>query len=374
MIDTRSRGNTSGNRSTCIVGIGGAGSAAASAIAKDLRLPIDAVLIDRDSNDLRGHSTGTKIAVGYPMYSNRRNNGLTDGELVDETDILRVRSAISGYTRTYVLMGLGGKAGQELAPSVISTAASVGSKVIVICTVPFSFEGPMRRKVAEDTLRKLADAGCPVAVVDADAALSATASVGNVAGELAQAQARAVMTLLTVDNNSNAGALNGAGVTLDMIAQSRNAFISHGAANSVEEIRRATRDAVRSPLTSGLALCQATMVGVTISAPSDLPVKTLNAVMAAIERELSPDAQVATTFVPLPEHSTKVRVSIIAGDTRVEETPDGGVDDDLDGLDFDDLEPNAAVEAAERALAARHEGMSTASSNGHRRGAVSALL
>ena len=374
MISTRTRANSTGNRSTCIVGIGGAGSASASAIAKDLHLPIDAVLIDRDANDLRRLSAGTKITVGYPMYSNRRKNGLTDGELVDETDILRVRSTISGYTRTYVLMGLGGRASYDLATSVINTAIGVGSKVIVICTMPFSFEGPMRRKMAEETLCRLTDAGCPVAVVDADAALSATARVGNVGDELAQAQARALMTLLTIDNNSNAGALNGAGVTLDLIAQSRNLIISHGAANSVDEFRRATRDALRNPLTSGLALRDASKVGVTISAPSDLPVKTLNAVMAFIERELSPDAQVATTFVPLPENSAKVRVSIVAGDESPAETPDEDSHATLDELGFDDMEPNAAVEAAERVLAARHAGASRASSNGHNTGAVSALL
>ena len=373
MIDTRSRANSSGNRSACIVGIGGAGSASASAIAKDLHLPMDAVLIDRDANDLRRHSSGTKVTVGYPIYSIRNRNGLTDGEPVDETDILRVRSTISGYTRTYVLMGLGGRASYDLAPSVINTAIGIGSKVIVICTMPFSFEGPMRRKVAEETLCKLADTGCPVAVVDADKALSATASVGNVADELAQAQARALMTLLTVDNNSNAGALNGAGVTLDLISQSRNAFISHGAANSVEEFRRATRDAVRNPLTSGLALSDASTVGVTISAPADLPVKTLNAVMAFIERELSPDAQVATTFVPLPKSSTKVRVSIIAGDTGLADTSDVESHDALDDLGFDELEPNAAVEAAERVLAARLEGAATGSTNGHLVGSAALL-
>ena len=374
MIDTRSRSSSTTRRNTCIVGIGGAGAASASAIAKDLRLPIDAVLVDRDADDLRGLSTGTKVAVGYPIYSNRRRNGLTDSELVDETDILRVRSAISGYARTFVLMGLGGKASHDLAPSVINAAASTGSKVIVICTMPFSFEGPMRRRTAEQALNRLADADCPVAVVDADAALSATASVGNVADELAKAQARALMTLLTIDNNANAGALNGSGVTLDLIEDSRNAFISHGAANSLDEIRKATREAVRSPLTSGLALSQATMVGVTIAAPSDLPVKTLNAIMAFIERDLSPDAQVSMTFVPLPENSGKVRVSIIAGDTHFVEAAEVEEDDALDDLDFDELEPDVAVEAAERALAEHHAGSTTASTNGHNAGAVTALL
>lgn len=374
MIDNRSKRNSTTGRNACIVGIGGAGTASASAIARDLRLPIDALLIDRDANDLRGLSTGTKVAVGYPMYANRRRNGHTDGEPVDETDILRVRSVINGYERAYVLMGLGGKASHDLAPSVIKTAADTGSKVIVVCTMPFSFEGPMRRKNAEETLRRLAETDCPIAVVDADSALSATASVGNVADELAKAQARALMTLLTIDNNANAGALNGAGVTLDLIADSRHVFISHGAANSLDEIRKATRDAVRRPLTSGLALSQASMVGVTISAPSDLPVKTLNAIMAFIERDLSPEAQVAMTFVPLPEHSEKVRVSIIAGDVRLAAASDQGAIDSIDDLDFDELEPDAAVEAAERALAAGEAGVATASSNGHHAGAVSALL
>ena len=357
MIEQRASTRSVMGPSICFVGVGGAGTRAASTVAKDLPLSIEAVLVDRHPDDLRGISFGTKVPVGYPLFAGRSRNGLTNGEPVDETDLLRVRSALNGFEQVYVMLGLGGKAGLELSTSVVETAVDVGAAVIVVCTMPFAFEGPLRRATAEETLRKLDDLGCPVALVDGDGALSPTVSIGDVAEELAKAQARTLMTLLTIGSNASSGALNGAGVGLELIAGSRRALVSHGTADSVEGARKAARDVVRNPLTSGLAISDASTLGVMISAPSDLPVKTLNGVMATIEREVPASAQLTTSFVPLPANSEKVRISLIAGDGAHEaDSVDARLGDDADvtGLDSDALEPYAAVEAAERALAMRH--------------------
>ena len=369
MITTTANPNATASSRTCILGVGGAGTKSASMIAKDLPLPIEAVLVDRDPNDLRSIAYGTKVPVGYPLFPHRRENGLAGNEPVDETDLLRVKSAINGCRKVYVLMGLGGQATFELAPSVINVAKSIGAQVVVICTTPFAFEGPLRKSMAEKTLERIDSTASPVALIDADATLSNTASVGNVADELSKALARTLMTLLTIDANAESGALNGASAALDIVAESRRAYVGHGAADSVDELRRAARDAVKNPLASGLALRDASMVSVTMSAPSDTPVKSLNAVMGIIQRELDAGAQVATSFVPLPANSTKVRVSILAGDIRRVDADDS----DLlspDGEDLNLMEPDAAVDAAERALAARHA--ASTSRNGEARNYSSA--
>lgn len=353
MIETPSNRIRADDSKVCLLGIGGAGAKSASEIARDLPLPLEAIMVDRHPHELRRNSYGAKVPVGYPLYSQRHENGLAPDDLVDETDLLRVRSAVNGFRRVYVLMGLGGQATLELAPSVIKVAKEVATHVTVICTMPFTFEGPMRRKVAEDALKRIGAFECPVAVADADVTLSATVGVGNVAEELTRILARAFMTLLTVDNNVGVGALNAGATSVQTIDRARKLFVGHGVAEAVEELRRAARDAVKNPITSGLKLSDADNVNVTIAVPSDMPVKSLNSVMGVIERELDDDAQIATSFVPLAPNSKKVRVSIVAGDSR-----DRGAENNkatemgASEVEFHPLDPDAAVEAAEQALTA----------------------
>lgn len=357
MIETHKTKIKPDDSKVCLLGIGGAGAKSASEIARDLPLPLEAVMVDRHPHELRRNSYGAKVPVGYPLYSQRHENGLAPVDPVDETDLLRVRSAVNGFRRVYILMGLGGQATLELAPSVIKVAKEVASHVTVICTMPFAFEGPMRRKVAEKALERIGASECPVAVADADVILSATVGVGNVAEELTRILARAFMTLLTVDNNAAVGTLNVGATSVPTIAKARRLFVGHGVAEAVEELRRAVRDAVKNPLTSGLKLKDADSVNVTMAVPADMPVKSLNSVMGLIERELEDNIQVATSFVPLAPDSKKVRVSIVAGDTRVRrveinEATGAGTSE----IGFYPLDPDAAVEVAEQVLTANERG------------------
>lgn len=379
--------STNVDQKICFIGVGGAGAKSASMVADDLSDQVDAVLIDRDDTDLRALRYGTKLTVGQPMFTARIQNGIRSDEPVDESDMVRVRAALNDYRRVYVLMGLGGDATNDLAPSVIETAIATGAPVIAVCSLPFTFEGPMRRRVAEDTLRRVQDAGCPVALVDADDALSETASVGNVAEELTKAHAKVIMSLMTADRSWKASALSdsGDGSGLDIVATSNRVFVSHGAGESTEELRKAVREAVRRPLTTSLALSEAARVVMTISAPPDLPIKTLNGVMTAIERDMAPDAQVSTGFIALPANAKKVKVSIVAGDqpelaAAADDTSDATASDELEPSDVDadddddELGKVDAVDAAEQALAAAaatsaaasaSKGAVAASSNGH---------
>ena len=356
MIETRHNNRTDDAR-VCMLGVGGAGAKSASEIAKDMPLPADAVLVDRQPDELRRNSYGTKIPVGYPLFAQPRENGHSTKELVDETDLLRVRAAVNGYKRVYILMGLGGQATLELAPSVIKVAKDVAPNLVVICTMPFAFEGPMRRKIAENALDRIDAEGCPVAVADADSALSGAVGVGNVAEELTRMLARTFMTLLTAENNAGTGALNGAATILETVGKASRVFVGHGVADSVEELRRAARDAVKNPITTGLALREADTVNLTMAVPADMPVKSLNAVMGSIERELPDDVHLATSFVPLAQSSKKVRVSIIAGNSRDDEVAPEGDQSGEAKVEFHPLDPDAAVLAAERVL--------TASDNAH---------
>ena len=363
MIEKNTIQNRTDDSRVCLVGIGGAGAKSASEIAKDMPMPMDAVLVDRHPDELRRNHYGTKIPIGYPLYAATHGNRNSPQDLVDETDLLRVRAALNGFKRVYVVMGLGGQATLELAPSVIKVARDVVSNVVVISTMPFAFEGPMRRKVAETALDRIDAEGCAVAVADADSALSGSVGVGNVAEELTKTLARTLMTLLTAETNAGVGALNGATTTLETIRKSSRIFVGHGVADSVEQLRRAARDAVKNPLTTGLTLSEADVVNLTIAVPADMPVKSLNAVMGTIERELVDDVHVATSFVPLAKNATKVRVSVVAGGTHRDDETKRETNQLQDGgVEFHPLDPDAAVEAAEMVL--------TASQTAHRSQAI----
>ena len=83
-------------------------------------------------------------------------------------DTERIIDCLEGADMVFVTAGMGGGTGTGAAPVVASLAKELGALTVAIVTTPFGFEGPKRRKQAEQGLAELASVADTVITIPND--------------------------------------------------------------------------------------------------------------------------------------------------------------------------------------------------------------
>jgi len=154
---SQSREGSEGNGPRiCIVGVGGAGSNVVDRITLDRIVEATLVCAHTDVRVL-GHSMApAKIQLGADLMKGIGAGG--DPDLGREAALFsreQIRQAVEGHDIIFISAGLGGGTGSGAAPVIAEIAKNTGALVLVVATMPFSFEGRRRLAQAEEALELL---------------------------------------------------------------------------------------------------------------------------------------------------------------------------------------------------------------------------
>ncbi len=140
----------------CIVGVGGAGSNVVDRITLDRIVDASLVCMHTDVRVL-GHSMApVKVQLGAELMKGIGAGG--DPDLGREAALFsreQIRQSVDGHDIVFISAGLGGGTGSGAAPVIAEIAKTTGALVIVVATMPFSFEGRRRLGQAEEALELL---------------------------------------------------------------------------------------------------------------------------------------------------------------------------------------------------------------------------
>lgn len=139
-----------------VVGVGGAGCNALDRVVLDGMDKADLVAINTDVQALASSVAAAKVQLGRSTTRGLGTGG--DPELgyqaaAESAD--EIREALRDAGLVFICAGLGGGTGSGAAPFVAQIARESGSLVIVLATLPFSFEGKRRASQADDALVRL---------------------------------------------------------------------------------------------------------------------------------------------------------------------------------------------------------------------------
>ena len=163
-----------------VFGVGGGGS---NAVARMLNEGLTRRRIlraeHRRAGALRHRRFRTQLAIGSKV-----TNGLGAGSdpavgrqaALEDTE--KIIDLLEGADMVFVTAGLGGGTGTGAAPVVASLAKELGALTVAVVTKPFAFEGPKRRKQAEQGLAELASVVDTVITIPNDQ-LAGTGSEGH---------------------------------------------------------------------------------------------------------------------------------------------------------------------------------------------------
>lgn len=141
-----------------VVGVGGRGGNTIRRLAtmKDSLPHVRRLALNADLQDLDGVSEAGKLAIGIEQTNALGCGGDPAlGAKVAENERARIREALQGSRVVVVIVGLGGGFGTGAAPIVAREAGAAGAIVIAVASLPFPFEGSMKRRQAEQGLSAL---------------------------------------------------------------------------------------------------------------------------------------------------------------------------------------------------------------------------
>jgi cell division protein FtsZ len=139
-----------------VVGVGGSGGNAISRMKKAKIKGVELIAMNTDYQDLKKIRADAKVRIGEKI-SQGLGAGMKPqiGELAAKESKDRIYDSLKGADMVFIAGGLGGGTGSGASPVIAQIAKSIGALTVVIATLPFSFEGLYRRKIAEASKRSL---------------------------------------------------------------------------------------------------------------------------------------------------------------------------------------------------------------------------
>lgn len=228
-----------------VFGVGGAGSNAVNRMIKDGLNSAEYYVVNTDAQALNISPCTNKIAIGALGAGGNPEVGRKCAfNHAPELD-----HYVQGADMVYVTAGMGGGTGTGAAPVVAALAKKAGALTVGVVTLPFSFEGPKRKKNALEGLEELKKYVDCFVVVSNDKLLK---SFGNLQMQEAYACAdevlkQAIVSVIDVIQNSSLINLDFMDIK-SVMQNAGSAVIGIGTATGKGAAVEAAKRAVKSPL------------------------------------------------------------------------------------------------------------------------------
>lgn len=139
-----------------VIGVGGGGSNAVNHMYKQGIKDVDFIVCNTDRQVLDSSPVPLKIQLGATLTEGLGAGSLPEmGMRAALENIEEIKAALSKTKMLFITAGMGGGTGTGAAPVIAKIAREMGILTVSICTLPFSWEGKLRRKQAEEGLAEL---------------------------------------------------------------------------------------------------------------------------------------------------------------------------------------------------------------------------
>ncbi len=139
-----------------VLGVGGSGGNAVSRMLKCKIQGIELIVLNCDIQDLKKNKANKKIQLGRNIAKGlgAGMNPKIGQEAAKESRSL-IEEALQDTDIAFIVCGLGGGTGSGAAPIIAEVAKDFGILTIGVVTLPFSFEGAQRKRIAQSSQRRL---------------------------------------------------------------------------------------------------------------------------------------------------------------------------------------------------------------------------
>ena len=307
-----------------VIGVGGGGN---NAVGQMLTSPIEGIeyyivntekgIIDRSKNlGINAIQIGPTVTSGLGAGANPEI-----GESAAKESLSEIDKILDGTDLVFLTAGMGGGTGTGAIPIIAEEAKSRGIITVAIVTVPFLFEGRLRRTKAENGIEKLKPYVNSLIVISNDRLLknsNQNISIIDAFKLTDDVLKQAVESISDLINSVGDINIDFADIQT-ILGYEGYAYMGIGSSSSECKIEDATLDALSNPLTEA-KLTNAKGVIFNICGSEDIGLEDINRSAEIISSKVDSDANIIFGTVIDPSLGDKVIVTVIA--TGVDKGPD----------------------------------------------------
>ena len=297
-----------------IVGVGGGGSNAVNRMIDAGIGGVEFIVCNTDPQALEQSQALRKIHLGAEVARRLGAGGNPEvGRRAAEESVTALEDAVGGADMVFITAGLGGGTGTGAAPIVAQLAHSLNALTVGVVTLPFTFEGAHRRRLAVEGVEELRRAVDALIVIPNDRLLGIAERTTSVveafrrADDMLRHGVQGIADLVTVTGLINLdfadvrAVMENAGTTLMAIGE--------GSGN--DRALQAAQAVVSSPLLDH-SIEGARGILLNVTGGPDLTLFEMNQVAEYVTEQVASDANIIVGAVVHPRPEAELRVTLIA--------------------------------------------------------------
>jgi len=298
-----------------VVGIGGGGGNALNRMIEAGIEGVDFIAVNTDLQALNNNRAPNKIQIGNQLTKGLGSGGRPDvGKQAAMEDTEKLVGLLEGSDMIFLTAGLGGGTGTGATPIIANLASELNVLTIAICSLPFEFEGKVRRKQAEEGLNDLKN-GVDTVIAIPNERLLQTVSLETsiqdafkMADDVLRQAVQGISDLITKPGLIN---LDFADVRSIMKGMGM-AFMGTGIASGENRAAEAANKAICSPLLIDTSIEGAKGVLINITGGKDLTLHEVSKASQLVHKLAHPDANIIFGTVIDASMKEMVKVTVIA--------------------------------------------------------------
>lgn len=282
-----------------VIGVGGAGGNAVNRMIEIGLSGVEFVAMNTDSQVLKGcratyrlllgqNLTGGLGAGGKPEVGRKSANEERDG----------IMNALQGAKMVFITAGMGGGTGTGAAPVIAELSKELGILTVGIVTKPFSFEGPVRNKNAEEGIRELREHVDTLITIPNDKILD----LANEKLFINDAFAKADDTLRQAVQGVSSIIIDEGMINVDfadvktVMSERGEALMGIGLASGENRAQEAVTQAMRNPLTENFSIAGAGSILLWIQGGVDFEMREFSHICSTVQEEAGGNSNIIAGY------------------------------------------------------------------------------
>jgi cell division protein FtsZ len=298
-----------------VLGIGGAGNNAINNMISSGLRGVEFIAANTDAQVLKRCLAPIKIQLGVQLTRGLGAGGNPEiGAKAAEEDIERIKEAVEGSDMVFITAGLGGGTGTGGAPVVARACRELGILTVAIVTKPFSFEGRVRLRNAQEGLAKLQDVVDTLITIPNDRLTTLADKRASFiemfkkADDVLYYAVKGISDLIVIPGYINVDFAD----VRTVMTEKGMALMGTGVGQGENRAVEAAQQAISSPLLEDVSIKGARAVLVNITAGPDMTMHEFEEASSIIHSEVDTDANIIIGTAFDPELNDELRITVIA--------------------------------------------------------------
>ncbi len=294
-----------------VVGVGGAGGNAVQHMINKGVAGVEFIVANTDAQALSLSKAHNVIQIGESGLGAGMQPAL--GRQLAEETRSRIEDALRGAHMVFIAAGMGGGTGTGAAPVVAEVARELGALTVAVVSKPFTYEGQMCMKIADEGLEELSKHVDSLIVIlnekleeiyEDDTMMEWMQHADDVLNNAVAGIAEIINVPghINVDFND----------VKTIMAEQGKAMMGTAVASGLDRARIAAEQAIASPLLDGIDLSGARGVLVNVTGSKALKGKEIREVMATVRAFAAEDASIAQGIAYDDSMGDEIRVTVVA--------------------------------------------------------------